>query len=300
MKNLPFLLLSIAFLVGGMLMNYQIIRYSNAYKSMKEDYAAQLNFEKRLLNIDEWFSEEEQTSWEEAKPLLDKANSYYDFAERFAIYFSLLAIAYLAVIFLFFRRNVITIKGFAIGLIITAFLSLYVGLFSPMIEIGAFERNMTIPMEFKTKAFALSLDYTQVFEGDMYFYYQSKSVVELIGLLLKQNNFVVGISILLFSILIPVLKLSLATLALIRPAILDNRFVNLFIHKSGKWSMADVFVVAMFLAFLAFNNMQTGITTVSEVRVGLYFFLAYCLLSIGLTYFLGRNAESAESSVQMV
>ena len=44
--------------------------------------------------------------------------------------------------------------------------------------------------------------------------------------------------------------------------------------------MADVFVAAIFLSFLAFNNMQMGIQTDSNVLWGLYYFLAYCILAI--------------------
>jgi len=52
------------------------------------------------------------------------------------------------------------------------------------------------------------------------------------------------------------------------------------VGRIGKWSMADVFVVATFLSYLSFSNMNTGIDTEANTLVGLYFFLAYCILSI--------------------
>ena len=120
----------------------------------------------------------------------------------------------------------------------------------------------------------------QVFEGDMYFYYQSKSVVELIQTLFEQDNYVVGISLTVFSILFPLAKLLMIIGILLIPKLWKSRFVANFVAYSGKWSMADVFVVAMFLGYLALDNMQVGIPTDSRVLIGLYFFLGYCIFSI--------------------
>jgi uncharacterized paraquat-inducible protein A len=45
----------------------------------------------------------------------------------------------------------------------------------------------------------------------------------------------------------------------------------------GKWSMVDVFVVAVFLVYLTANK---GDVSRAEVEVGLYFFLAYVIVSM--------------------
>ncbi len=60
----------------------------------------------------------------------------------------------------------------------------------------------------------------------------------------------------------------------------DSKFVKNTVGRIGKWSMADVFVVATFLSYLSFSNMNSGIDTEAKTLVGLYFFLAYCILSI--------------------
>ena len=86
--------------------------------------------------------------------------------------------------------------------------------------------------------------------------------------------------ILLFSVLLPVSKIVLTLAVILKNSLLNNKVIHFMISKTSKWSMADVFVVAVFLAFLAFNNMQTGISTESNVLIGLYFFLGYCILSI--------------------
>jgi uncharacterized paraquat-inducible protein A len=77
---------------------------------------------------------------------------------------------------------------------------------------------------------------------------------------------------------------------LLVPKWYQRRSLRWFLEYGGKWSMADVFVVAVFLAFLAFSNMQVGIPTESRVLIGLYFFLGYCLLSLLAGYWLSRFA----------
>ena len=59
-----------------------------------------------------------------------------------------------------------------------------------------------------------------------------------------------------------------------------------FVKVIGKWSMADVFVASSFLVFLSFNNMNVGVQNDSKVLFGLYFFLAYVVISITASIFV--------------
>jgi len=112
----------------------------------------------------------------------------------------------------------------------------------------------------------------------MYFYYQSKSIYQLIELLFKEKNWLVGISILLFSIIIPIIKLLFILILSFNKT--PNKKLTAVFSFIGKWSMADVFVASCFLAFLSFSNMNVGIDTKSKVLYGLYFFFCYVVLSI--------------------
>ena len=49
------------------------------------------------------------------------------------------------------------------------------------------------------------------------------------------------------------------------------------VHAIGKWSMADVFVVAVLLAMLALGRDPA---TRAATGPGLYFFAGYCLLAL--------------------
>ena len=87
----------------------------------------------------------------------------------------------------------------------------------------------------------------------------------------------------LFSIIIPVLKglMMLFSYFRIDPAL------SLFLRNASgfisKWSMADVYVVGVFVAYLAANAVQKegGLLSFNAtLGSGFYFFLGYCLLSI--------------------
>jgi uncharacterized paraquat-inducible protein A len=164
-------------------------------------------------------------------------------------------------------------------------MSLLVGILSPMLEVSAYKDDLTLPLQIDIPFTERVLDLSKTFEGRMYFYYQNKSVVDLIAVLFEKKNYVVAVSILSFSILIPIIKLfmSLSMIFMDR----SREILGKIVSTIGKWSMADVFVVANFLAYLSFQNMQSGtVNTDSHTLIGLYFFLAYCVLSLMATHFI--------------
>lgn len=80
--------------------------------------------------------------------------------------------------------------------------------------------------------------------------------------------------------------------------------VRFFVLKSGKWSMADVMVVAIFMAYIGFNGIITSqlghlsakgqelvilTTNATALQPGFYLFLTYTLLALFLSGFLERN-----------
>jgi len=125
----------------------------------------------------------------------------------------------------------------------------------------------------------------------MYYYYQSKSVIDLIDVLLESKNYVVAVSIFGFSVLVPFTKLTLSVLLLLSRPFRESGLVKRTVGRIGKWSMADVFVVATFLSYLSFSNMNSGIDTEANTLVGLHFFLAYCILSIASSQIIELAAK---------
>ncbi|MEO1515610.1 MAG: paraquat-inducible protein A [Bacteroidota bacterium] len=291
-------LLSIVYLALAIFFCQMVIQKTNAYKNEKQVYAEALYFKDRLLNPDEWFGDKkvQAAKIETAEKRLQEAGKSKKEAQLYGGYFAILSVVYIGLCF-FMASQLPKLR--AAGFIVVALACLYGGLFTPMIELAAYEQDLKFPVKFDTGMFGMKLDFEQQFIGDMFFYYQSKSVIELIGLLFEQRNLVVGISILLFSVILPLGKILSTFAVLFNERLANNSFLSLWIHKTGKWSMADVFVVAMFLSYLAFSNMQVGIQTESQVMLGLYFFFAYVIVSIISSILLNASVSPLESSADV-
>jgi len=123
------------------------------------------------------------------------------------------------------------------------------------------------------------------------------SLLATIQELWQDERVVAAILIFVFSICIPLLKTILVSWSYYKKnSNIEVKLLN-FVAKIGKWSMADVFVVAIFLAILSTNHAETvdrqqmavfgfkidliiSSETLSMVGVGFYYFVAYCLVSL--------------------
>ena len=116
--------------------------------------------------------------------------------------------------------------------------------------------------------------------GDIVLSFESKGVIGSILKLFDSGDFIVAFTILIFSVLIPLLKvLAFLFVAIFMKKGFAHSIVKIF-KLIGKWSMVDVFVVAIFLVYLTSNK---GDVSRAEVEVGLYFFLAYVIVSMLLS-----------------
>ncbi len=123
------------------------------------------------------------------------------------------------------------------------------------------------------------------------------SLVETVQELYQDDRIFVAALIFLFSICIPLIKSLLVSVAYFKRNTDFERKIYDFVGKIGKWSMADVFVVAVFLAILSTNHAETANNqqlvvfgfkldllissqTLSAVGQGFYYFVGYCLLSL--------------------
>jgi len=120
--------------------------------------------------------------------------------------------------------------------------------------------------------------HTQVeYLGDIVLSFESKGVLGSINKLMESGDVVVALVILLFSVIVPVFKvLSLLFISIFMQSRFADKIVSFF-KMIGKWSMVDVFVVAVFLVYLTSNNADVSR---AEIEVGLYFFLAYVIVSM--------------------
>jgi len=166
----------------------------------------------------------------------------------------------------------------------------------PMIDIDARIH------EFNLGFLGQSIDFSQ-----QVLFYQSKSILEIIQILITQHGIqtiFVGLLILLFSVLFPLLKLGTSAAAIFNPSILKNRVLCFFALESGKWSMADVMVVAIFMSYIGFqgiiDNQLQGLeesagsnidilsTNNSSLELGFFYFFTFCMISLFLSSFLNK------------
>jgi len=164
---------------------------------------------------------------------------------------------------------------------------LLLGVSMPMIDIDA-----------RLNQFRMDILGNEMAFDEQYLYYQSKSIMDVTWTLIEGRGVdlkIVGVMILLFSIVIPLIKLVLSALFLYSKRVRSSGIAKGIIYHLGKWSMADVFVVAMFMAYIGFYGIitsqlgaigqnQTGyaVETLNYSRLspGALFFTTYCILSI--------------------
>lgn len=180
--------------------------------------------------------------------------------------------------------------------ILSSFLLLILGVSLPMIDIDA----RISAMEFKLLGETIS------FQNQVLFF-KSKSIIEMSKIMLTQGKtkvILVGILVILFSVIFPIAKLFSSILLIYKKQFENNKIISFLVFKSGKWSMADVMVVAIFMSYIGFTgiisnqliqlekistNLNVLTTNKSELQNGFYFFLSFVMLSIGISQIIMKK-----------
>lgn len=180
-------------------------------------------------------------------------------------------------------------------LLISAYALLYPGLTLPMLSVsGSVEKIELVDVGrdlirespntpgFLNDLVDIVVDALEI-SGSINVFDKTRSILGTATELYENNHVPVAVLILLFSVVVPLIK-ALILLALLIPFSPRVRTALLwFSNNASKWSMVDVFVIAIFVAFLAGNGMQNSDGLVefsSELGQGFWFFLGYCLVSI--------------------
>lgn len=126
---------------------------------------------------------------------------------------------------------------------------------------------------------------------------QTRSILGTINDLFQQSRTIPAVLILLFSVVFPIIKGILIIFSLLTPNGELRARLYRIISAIGKWSMADVFVVAIFLSYLSTTGdthsqmhnikvfgmvipLEVITKVMSDVGLGFWCFLGYCLLSL--------------------
>jgi hypothetical protein len=169
----------------------------------------------------------------------------------------------------------------------------------------------TIDMEAKISEMSLVLmGHHIVFENQI-LYFQSKSILDVFWIMITHPDIqmkLVGVLLITFSIFFPLLKIAAS------PGYYydyhharENPVIKFFVLRSWKWSMADVMVVAIFMAYIGFNGIVTSqlghlssasqelvilTTNGTSLQPGYYLFLTYTVLALFLSGFLTREPQA--------
>ncbi len=177
----------------------------------------------------------------------------------------------------FFKNRAIRYTLYAIGsatLLLLLYFVMTLQIFTITVSLAAL---ITLAGGLLIPIMMMSIHKEVQYLGDVILTMESKSVLGSIAKLFEGGDYIVGGALLLFSILLPLLK----TLSMLFVAtFINNSAAHTVVHffkLLGKWSMADVFVVATFLVYLSGSK---GEMSRAEIQMGLYFFLAYVILSM--------------------
>jgi len=187
-----------------------------------------------------------------------------------------------------------------------ALLLLAVGLALPMIDLDA-----------RIKSVDFLLWGGHVRFHDQVLFFRSKSILQVVQVLMdtgKADSIAVGVLLVLFSVLFPLSKLvSMEVYLRGGPKVRESPWIRFFAFQSGKWSMADVTVVAIFIAYIGFKgilssqlaglNIQAAYVEViatneTALQPGFILFTAFVLFGFALSEILKRVVLAQPASVR--
>jgi hypothetical protein len=118
-------------------------------------------------------------------------------------------------------------------------------------------------------------------------YSQTRSIVGSVRHLYSVGSNAAATLILLFSVIVPLTKSLLVSWAVLQSSLDRRRRTLFFVETIAKWSMADVFAVAVMIAYLAAQASQSASGTAivsfsASFGTGFYWFAAYCLTSLAV------------------
>jgi Paraquat-inducible protein A len=190
-----------------------------------------------------------------------------------------------------------TRKLMSVSLIAIALMLLYPGVTQPVLTLsGTVEKSKIAELGIELiagqdadsqtrqmlNAISSFMGFDQI-EGQLQVYTKTRSIWGTAESLAASGNLPVALLIVFFSMVIPLIKLLLQATLLFITHVEGRGWLLQLNAALSKWSMADVFVMGLLVAFLAGSAAeQTGdmLTMHASLGVGFYYFLAYCLFSV--------------------
>tara|TARA_R110002110_G_C13470513_1_gene720818 strand:- start:54707 stop:55315 length:609 start_codon:yes stop_codon:yes gene_type:complete len=194
--------------------------------------------------------------------------------------------------------------------IVVALALLYPGLTQPVLTLdGTLEKSRVAQLGIEMlagdeadtqsrqmlEALSRLLGFDQI-EGQLQVYSTTRSIQTTVQELADGGNGLVALLIVFFCLVIPVFKLLLQLVSLVLQDAPQRRPLLSLNSALSKWSMSDVFVMGLLVAFMAgkaSGQMGDMLNMSATLESGFYYFLAYCLFAIGAGLLL-REPDTME------
>ncbi|MCK5830031.1 MAG: paraquat-inducible protein A [Methylococcales bacterium] len=196
-------------------------------------------------------------------------------------------------------------KHIPIALFILSVIALIPGITQPLMSVKAtinkqemlnLATSVLVPSTEQGNGFVQSMLQTIMqqlsLEGSVQVFESTRSLLSTMSELISHDHPVIGVIIGLFGVVIPLVKIVLSLLSLVLTSEKDKECLLNINSLLSKWSMSDVFVMAIMVAFLMVNANEQSIGAVqlhATLESGFYFFLGYCLLAIAASQLLERQ-----------
>ncbi|MBF0255387.1 MAG: paraquat-inducible protein A [Gammaproteobacteria bacterium] len=270
-----YLLLSIG-LLGLALLGWQAVQEARAYERVTQQLIEQLGAEDRLHSSSKQWLEtltgglysgysEQLEQWHSLKTAQEQHRQGAD--QRL---WGFLLLSFLLILTQWWLRR--SWAEMAYVLLLISALALAVGLSAPILSISL---RADLPVL-----------------GETVLQFESKGVLSTLLALQASGNAWLALLLGLFSLVLPACKTLITGLTLFASTHAWSLKGLKLVQHLGKWSMADVFVVAILVAFFAHHE---GKLTHTEVQIGLYFFALYVLLSLIATQIIAARFKQPPS-----
>ena len=132
-------------------------------------------------------------------------------------------------------------------------------------------------------------------EGHIDAYGKTRSIWGTVVELYEHDNRLVAILVALFSVVVPLCKSLMQFVVLAAPRASVSAVLLGLSGAMSKWSMADVFVLALIIAFLGGNadgHFGQLVMMQAQLHQGFWLFLGYCLVSIVISMCLPKVQQA--------
>jgi len=119
--------------------------------------------------------------------------------------------------------------------------------------------------------------------GQTVFQFESKSIVSALLKLYESGQVAIAVVIFVFTLLTPIFKSIMMAVVLFSQSFHFSQKSIKVLKAIGKWSMLDVFVIAILVTYF---TTKSGGATDATLQIGVYYFVTYVISSMLLTYLI--------------